>query len=139
MKPLAALAACLLLAGCSAVPTPTPTPTTFAASGTLDLAAPLIYATPGAACSGTGGYADIKSGAQVSITDAGGKVVALGILTPGLAVDKYPSVTGCELCRFAFAVADIPGGDSIYGVQVSHRGVVQFKRADANQLQLTLG
>lgn len=146
MRHLAVLAAgALLLAGCGgaggvspAVAPPTPTPkTTFSVAVQIDLS---TYIEDGVmTCSGSGGFADMAEGAQVKISDATGAIVGLGTLGGGIAIDTVPSVTGSNICRFVAVVSDVPIKDGIYGVEVSHRGVVSFKRdGDPTKVELTL-
>lgn len=128
-----------VLAGCSTTPAPTPTPTTFTVHGQLDLHRTMISAEPGAQCGGIGGYSDIQAGTQVRITDAIGTVVAIGNLDAGIAVDTVPQSSGTDTCRFSFDVADVPDSGTVYGVEVAHRGVVSFPRAQAGAVRLKLG
>lgn len=67
------------------------------------------------------GYDDIASGAPVAVKDASGKTVALGELGQGKDVDAG--------CGFSFSVKDVPAGLGIYGIEVTHRGVIQYKEA----------
>lgn len=142
MKPMilaAPLAAFVLLAGCGGqageTPTPTvePTPETFDAIGTLTL--PKGYGWEGGTsnCWGKGGFSDITQGAQVKVSDSSGDVIAFG----GLMKGQYETGSGCV---FGFMVVDVPDkGDGIYGIEISSRGVYQFKKADAEDLALKLG
>lgn len=68
------------------------------------------------------GYDDIASGAPVAVKDASGKTVALGELGQGKDV-------GDAGCGFFFSVKDVPAGLGIYGIEVTHRGVIQYKEA----------
>lgn len=99
----------------------------------------------GAPCEMSGGYSDIKSGAQVVVTDAGSKTLALGALGPGKLLlpnnDDTPLYKWvARRCVFPFSVANVPAGQQFYGVEVSHRGRVQYP-ADriAQPLDLSLG
>lgn len=89
----------------------------------------------GGECYGTGGYDDMRGGAQVVIRDGEGKSVGLGQLDPGNADVQYPTVS----CHFAFSVADVPAGLGIYSVEVANRGAISFKEADAGSVELALG
>jgi hypothetical protein len=90
------------------------------------------------ACRGTGGYDDITEGAQVTVYDSAGKIVAtdqLGAGTPGgQALDLPPSN-----CTFPITMK-VPGSD-FYAVEVSHRGKVTFSRAqvESGDVALTIG
>ena len=141
MKKLAVLVALLLTAGCSGLPGSTPSPTAFDVKGTLTLRHVEAFAAEGDACSGDGGYSDISAGAQVKVSDNAGKVVGLGNLGAGTA---HKSASwgngGTDQCVFEFTVLGVPiGGEAIYGVEVTHRGVIQFTRDQADQVELTLG
>lgn len=96
-------------------------------------------------CTATEGYADIATGTQVTVRDAAGKAVALGTLGAGkvksLFDDPKSAVDGyADLCKFEFFVSKVPDGQSIYSVEVAHRGQVQFTRAALEDwITLTLG
>lgn len=93
----------------------------------------------GATCWGNGGFADIREGAQVTVTDPTGKVLATGALAEGR-VQPHPSIDGAKTCVFAFSVKSIPSGLTMYGVEVSHRGRMQYREVDLTQpLALSLG
>ncbi|WP_222840696.1 hypothetical protein [Actinosynnema mirum] len=85
-------------------------------------------------CEGTRGYDDISEGTQVSVYDASGTIVAISELTNS----NYLSG---GMCRFNFAVPDVPDGERIYQVEVSHRGKISYteKDARAGAINLTLG
>ncbi len=84
-------------------------------------------------CVGQGGYSDIHEGAQVVISDATGKTIAIGQLKSGIAV------VGVK-CSFYFTVEAVPGDEDFYGIEVSHRGRVQYSRAQLDELViLSLG
>lgn len=87
-------------------------------------------------CDGSGGYSDMRAGAQVTVTDSASKTIALGQLDPG----RVDGSTGHQLCVFTFAVAGVPSGANFYGIEVSHRGRVQYAEADLTKpLKLSLG
>lgn len=71
-------------------------------------------------CRGTGGYSDLAEGTPVAISDASGKTIAIGRLETG-------RVSGAD-CVFPFHVS-VPRSD-FYGIEVSHRGVVKYSRAE---------
>jgi hypothetical protein len=76
-------------------------------------------------CRGSGGYDDIHQGAQVTVTDPDGTVLAIGSLGPG-------RITGLGLgdsCRFQFSIGDVPAGHGLYGIQVTHRGTVVYEES----------
>lgn len=77
-------------------------------------------------CAGRGGFADISAGTQVVVTDGAGETIGVGSLTAG-------SPAGREnTCRYYFAVREVPGDLDFYGIEVSHRGRVQYPRAALN-------
>jgi hypothetical protein len=77
------------------------------------------------------GYDDITKGAGVAVKDPAGKTVALGELSEGHNVDAG--------CAFLFTIKDVPSGLGIYGVEVTHRGVVQYKEATLEKNGAVLG
>lgn len=85
----------------------------------------------GAECVGQDGYDDIAAGTDVIVSDDGGKTLALTELGQG-----HTDESGC---RFPFTV-EVPRGYKIYGIEVSHRGVVR-QTADDMELgvAVTLG
>ena len=102
----------------------------IAVTGHLDLTKD-GFTMRGSHCTGDGGYSDIAAGAQVVVTDAAGATVAVGRLGEGSWVGAH--------CEFPFAV-DVPSGSEFYGIEVSHRGVVQYpRRRLADPIVLTLG
>ena len=135
-----AVASCVLLVGCSPQPAATPSPATFDVTGTMTISRVMLEASDGDSCTGIEGYDDIKTGAQVKVSDDAGKIIGLGALKAGLARDTNESWRGTNLCVFDFQVKGIPEGPGmIYGVEVSHRGVVQFTRDQADSIALKLG
>jgi hypothetical protein len=86
-------------------------------------------------CQGSGGYADIQTGASIVIKDEGGKILATGTLGDGLALDQFN-------CSFTFQVTSVPDA-KFYQVEVSHRGAITYSRADMDKagwkVQFTLG
>ncbi len=86
----------------------------------------------GSACYGMGGFEDIRPGAKVSITDAAQQTVAVGVI-------ESASEAGNE-CHLNFLVEDVPRGEDFYGIEVTHRGRVQYTAADLEQpLTISLG
>jgi hypothetical protein len=103
----------------------------FTVMGTLTLGQTQL-GDSGTSCRGTGGYDDIAEGVQVKITDASGAVVQLGTLGAGQ-VKSFR-------CVFTFWIVEVPvNRQDVYGVEVSHRGIVQFRQDEALLLGLTLG
>lgn len=150
---LPAAAAAVLLAGGAAVyvlsdeesaATSSPKPTSTAAArtvvGTLTLndSDGFTFASD-SGCNGTGGYDEIRAGAQVVITDGAGTTVALGQLGSGQMDGTFNSSTA-EMCKFNFAVPAVPTGKGFYGVEIAHRGRVQYPEQQLfGALALTLG
>jgi hypothetical protein len=90
------------------------------------------FTSAGSVCTTDGGYTDIKTGAQVVIKDAAGKVLATTTLGVGTG-------TGSAACTFPFH-ADVPAGSDFYGVELGRRGVVQFTAGQlAEGVHLTIG
>lgn len=119
-------------------PTPPAGPATVTAYGQMNLSlGGFAWNRNPAECWGRGGYDDIREGVNVTITDPEGKVVALGKLAKGLPViidDRASS------CLFRFEV-EVPAGLKFYGIEVSHRGVIQFTQDEltGKGVTLTLG
>ena len=134
-----ALAALVLLPGCGGgAASSTPTPATFSVLGTLKISQAMPKGVDGEPCFTSGGYGDIKTGAQVRVTNASGEVVALSELLGGVAEDNYPQLPGADVCSFVFVVGNIPGEDGdIFGVEVANRGSVSFK-ADGEMTSVSL-
>ena len=85
-------------------------------------------------CYGIGGYDDLRGGASVVVTDATGTTVGVGSLRPGvlnLSKDPY-------YCGLAFEI-EVPAGKGFYGIEVTHRGRVQFSEAEAGAVRLSIG
>ena len=116
-----------------AAPPPAPAPTTFVLRGVLTLNHGWLRSGTGS-CTGSGGFSDIHVGAQVVVTDAAGAVIAVTELGEGVVLDKE--------CFFGFRAVAVPLGRGFYGVEVTHRGRVQFSESDAREelgVGLTLG
>lgn len=95
---------------------------TFNVSGSIVLMRSDGYSSDGRDCSGRRGYDDIHAGAQVTVTDQAGTVVALSELQPG---HQSGEAGGC---LFLFTVRDVPKGKGFYGVSVGRetRGTVRY-------------
>lgn len=106
--------------------------------GRLELDDVTLLAEPGDECWGHRGYDDIRGGAQVTITDSAGKVIGVGALDPGYVT--YDSTGAAYTCKFEFVVTGVKAGGGFYGVEVAHRGRVQFSEAAlAAAIKLSLG
>ncbi len=105
-------------------------PSRLTISGVLELRS-ASTATSAGRCSGTGGYNDIVAGADVTVTDAAGTIVAIGALGAG-------AVTNMA-CAFPFSVS-APAGKGFYGLAIGHRSKVQYSEsALAKPVHLSLG
>lgn len=156
---IAATAATILLTGCGAIgslpiaskpsPTAQPTPTTFNIVGTLSVeASPLgSEGALGGDCitDPNGGFSDIESGGQITITNESGKIVALGTLDVGHTLESMPEGSpdgplSATRCTFGFSVPSVPEGQNFYAIQMGHRTPLKYTRAElATPLSLTLG
>lgn len=86
----------------------------------------------GTTCGGAGGYADIREGAPVLVTDSAG--VNIGISKLG--TSKW---VAAEECRLPFSV-DAPAGKDIYGLTIGNRKGLTYAEADLTApLTLTIG
>jgi hypothetical protein len=133
----ALLAVALAVAGCGGGRTARQPGGNGAAAHTLtgDLLLRAGEGTSSGCSTGLGGYADIAAGTQVAVTDGSGAILGLGTLATGAPGDG-------SACRFAFTPIDVPDRD-FYGVEVAHRGVVRYSRADLAakgwRVSITLG
>ena len=65
------------------------------------------------------------------VRDGKGVKVGLGHLGTGKA-------DGPVTCVFPFKVEDVPTGGGIYSVEVTHRGEISFRAADAQNVAISL-
>ncbi|MGI5134256.1 MULTISPECIES: hypothetical protein [unclassified Streptomyces] len=98
-------------------------PQTFTLTGTFELNSSAVDDGAGG-CKGSNGYDDIFEGAEVTVYDAAGSVIATGYLGSSTSEDGGK-------CSFDVSVADVPKGKNFYKVEVSHRGTVQLTEAQA--------
>ena len=88
----------------------------------------------GSGCQGTGGYADIVPGAQVTLKDGDGKTLGSTQLSSGTGTTSS--------CTFTFSIDNVPEVP-FYSLEVSHRGAITESlaqmQADAWAFGLTLG
>jgi hypothetical protein len=86
-------------------------------------------------CQGSGGYEDIRPGADVTIRNETGATIATGALGSG----EYASGFGCD---YDFSVEGVPDA-AFYRIEVSHRGEVEYSKSEMEQqdwtVQLSLG
>jgi hypothetical protein len=90
-------------------------------TGTMTLFDASGYASGAEGCAGKDGYQDIQAGAQVTVSDESGKLLATSQL--GRGDDNRP------YCVFAFKVDGVPTA-KVYQVEVAHRGKVAYSASD---------
>jgi hypothetical protein len=91
-------------------------------AGTLTLTDTDQFWSDGEPCSGSGGYDDIRAGAQVVVKDETGRLLATSDLLAGKASSEYE-------CDFAFVVNDVPDA-KFYSIEISHRGEITHSRRE---------
>ena len=143
---LAAAALVLALAGCGASAPAATAPLTKATKkplpllvrGTFSLSLPGFVWNPGV-CTGTGGYDDIDADTTVVVTDNAGTTVAIGKLGAGQPVRDPDDPSRAQTCMYTFDIPNVPSGRHFYGIEVGHRGRVQFTEAQLGErVQLEL-
>lgn len=93
---------------------------------------------PGGQCDGstTNGYGDLSAGAQVTVKNGSGRIVAVGTIREG-----KPNYDGAT-CTMPLKVSGIPKA-SFYQVEVSHRGELSYSYAQLQRrhwrVSLTIG
>ncbi|WP_054565844.1 hypothetical protein [Frankia sp. R43] len=87
-------------------------------------------------CNGTGGYSDIRSGAQATLTDADGTIVSAAHIGSG-------THGGTPHCTTTFAFPPIEIESGFYSVEISHRGKITKSVAELDAdgwvFELSLG
>lgn len=133
--------------------TPLDAPTTTHPPATTEASAPLGIITGAFAlfdkskgwkdsdtCTGSGGFSDIKTGAQIKVTGPTGETLGLGELLPGGTAHKLGTKVACV---WFIHIGGVPTGKGFYGIEITHRGVVQYAEKDlfgpGAELTLTLG
>lgn len=120
-------------------PAVAPASSTFNINGLLFLNGRAVLNIDNVTCSGlnTTGYDDIHTGTSVTVTDAEGAVIGLGSLRAGTMTGSGAT----RICTFPFLVENVVAGKGFYGIEVSHRGKVNFSEADLKALatQISLG
>jgi hypothetical protein len=96
------------------------------------------------ACGGAGSTpAAGPSSASPTTFAVHGSIGLIGDVDGGLGTLGNGSRSNPEAnCTWAFTVSDVPdteGPAGIYGVTVSHRGTISFKRSDADDVELSIG
>lgn len=90
-------------------------------------------------CYGWKGFDDIRGGAQVTVTDDAGKVLAVGKVDTGTAegiTDEPDGTHRADSCALPFRVS-VSRGHGPYGVEISHRGVLHYE--EGNTATIALG
>lgn len=84
----------------------------------------------GDTCSGSGGYDDIATQAQVTVFDASSTIIGTGRLSSGKMQNGY--------CRFPFTVAKVKESDA-YQIEVGRegRGKLRYSQSDAQKVAYT--
>ncbi|MFI9558911.1 hypothetical protein [Nonomuraea endophytica] len=131
----------LALAGCGTDSAAPASPSTFTVTGTVTVpGGSTARGLDGETCVMDGGYSDIAEGAQVVITNAAGTTIALGRLGEGILDTPGPDEPYGSHCEFSFKVEKVPAGAAFYGIEVAHRGRLQYTAESIKQpLRLTLG
>jgi hypothetical protein len=131
IRTMTALTLLALTAGCggdSPAAQPEP-PAPFTLVGDVTVLRPnMIWNENPTMCAGTGGYDDMRVGAQVVVTDENSTTIAVGSIdsaTPMMDPDDGNLARGCSL---GFSVAGVPEGRQFYGVEVTSRGRLQYTR-----------
>lgn len=107
-------------------------------SGYLDLISGSIYEDDeGVTCWGAEGYDDLAAGGQVTVYNSTDEAIALGALDTGQVVVTKGMMTA-DPCRFPFTIEDVPADGSIFAIEVTHRGQVNFEKSEAANIRLTL-
>ncbi|MCI2956764.1 hypothetical protein MN032_03575 [Agromyces atrinae] len=119
----AAAALALLLAACSG--DATEEPETAFVSGTITVAAASSGQYITGKCTAADGFEDVHTGAQITLLDSDGAVVALGELEKG-------RNNNSKECFFKFTIADVPLGYKFYSVDVGNafRGVYTIAESE---------
>lgn len=119
--------------------------TTFMVVGQMQVSGSssnLAFGNSVAECRGKAGFDDLREGAQVVVTNAAGRTVAIGHLGTGKSATTGggDSVVRLVACTFPIKVEDVPDGENFYGITVTHRGTQQYTREQLRQpIHLTLG
>ena len=74
------------------------------------------------------GFSDIAAGTQVVATNSDGSVIGTSSLgfSASQSAEQSSLQPGLSVCIYPFTVSGIKGGQSRYGITVSHRGTVWF-------------
>jgi len=107
---------------------PIPGTDLFRIAGTLEILAaaddrPSFLSIPLGGCVTTGGYEDIKVGAQITVRDQTGTILGIGELEP-IYTDMFK-------CEFAFTI-DVPDA-TFYTIEMGRRGELTYSKQDLEQ------
>jgi hypothetical protein len=97
-------------------------------TGTFTLSTASIIAAKDKSCVGKGGYDDIDSRTQVTVTDGDGKLLATGSLGSG---QLKPGTT--TVCIFPIVVDDSLPKKGFYKIEVGRRGALSYSYSDMQQ------
>lgn len=87
----------------------------------------------------SGRYDDIEEGAQVVVTDESGETIGVGKLQEGFVEVPKGFDFAARDCVFKFVVRGVPRDREFYGIEVTHRGVVQIPAPQITEyVELTL-
>ena len=87
----------------------------------------------GEPCAGEGGYDDIRPGAEVTVRDRTGAIIATSRLDWGVVERIIEGDPDRFYCRLPFSVPDVPEAD-FYSIEVSRRGELTFSRDELEAL-----
>jgi hypothetical protein len=94
-------------------------------TGTVDLITSDGVVASASGCSGKDGYSDLAPGAPVTVKDESGKLIGTGSLDAGKAGQGVR-------CTWKFSIDNLPDA-KFYQVEVSHRGELNFSKADLDK------
>jgi hypothetical protein len=107
----------------------------FDASGTITLIDDDKHWKVGDQCEGTGGFSDIRGGADVVVSGPSGESLALASLIGGFSKQVGSRV----VCNFIFMVLSVPPDKGIYTLTIGHRPK-RFTEAELREdISLSLG
>lgn len=82
-------------------------------------------------CYGVGNYDGLQGGTQVTVSDANGKIVAVGELDTG-------TTDGQSDCSLHFAVTDVPEGVGPYGVTIGRLTPLHYAEGSTTNLRISV-
>lgn len=91
-------------------------------TGTFTLHDSQLGFSDGESCEGSGGYEDIYDGAQVTISNGAGEIIAVSSL-------ENSQMDGTYECVFEYTMKNVPRSD-IYQLEVSNRGKITYSHSD---------